>query len=398
MSSIISVSRFAIPIVLVVLLVGCSDRSSDLELVGPMDSERTLTHEQVQNIHEAAQASATAQPEFGSIIQTIQGDIDGISTSFDAETREVVVTISRDNGTELVIDTSSQGMDKIVEKVELGEDSPIDPRRGTDTRLVDFHHLIYEDGQEGGLLLEEGLLKARVFTSWDPNDLGDWITGGYWAFLTHEARGPKIAEVGAFIDGPEFDAAPSLPATGAAHYLGLAGGLFTAELGSNYSENSYASGEYGGRVQLTIAFDGGPDNETVMHGTISDFSLHGDHVDHRGATTTYGEGHRWRHVEMYLDFSPINAEGEVTGTLSASGGDVTSSEGVWGAVVSSSPDSDGNPRAIAGTQGAIAYTTDGSEFTFMGAFFAHSETRIFNDDVAPPPDDGDATLPPAPTP
>lgn len=81
---------------------------------------------------------------------------------------------------------------------------------------------------------------------------------------------------------------------------------------------------------------------------------------------------------MRLQGSPLNAEGEVTGTLSAHGGDVTSSEGVWGAVVSSLQDADGNPRAIAGTQGAIVYTTDGSEFTFMGALFAHSETRLFN--------------------
>lgn len=360
------ITRFAIPGVLVILFAGCSDKISDLEPVVPMDSESVLTHEQIQNIHEAAGASATAQPEFSSVIQTIQSNIDGISTSFDDETRDVVVTISRDNGTELVIDTSPHGVDKFVDKFELGEHSPIDPRRGTDTRL-----LVHQPSHD------EELLKARIFTSWDPNDLGDWVTGGYWALLTYDST-----EVGAFVDGPEFDAAPSLPATGSASYLGLAGGLFTAELGSDYTEGSYASGEYDGRVQLTIAFDGGPDDEAWVNGIIRDFSLGGDLVDHQGGTTDYGDGHRWRHVEMRLYGSPLNAEGEVTGTLSAHGGDVTSSEGVWGVVVSSLQDADGNPRAIAGTQGAVVYTTDGSEFTFMGALFAHSETRLFND----PPD------------
>ena len=352
-------ARFAIPSVLVILFAGCSGTTSDLELGGPMASEGALTHEQVQNIHEAAEASATAQPEFSSVIQTIQSNIDGLSTSFDVETRDVVVTINRDDGTELLIDTSHA-----VDKFELGEHSPIDPRRGTDAYLLDYH------SSEG----PGGLLKARIFTSWDPNDLGDWVTGGYWALLTYDST-----EVGAFVDGPEFGTTPSLPATGSASYLGLAGGLFTADLGSNYAEGSYASGEYDGRVQLTLAFDGLSDNGPSMAGSIRDLSLVGDLVDHEGGTTSYGDGHRWRNVEIRLHRSPLNADGEVTGALSAHGGDVTSSEGVWGAVVSSLQDANGDPRAIAGTQGAIVYTTDDSEFTFMGALFAHSEARLFSD-------------------
>ena len=356
--------RFVIPGVFVVLLAGCSDRISNLEPVGPMDSEIELTYEQVQDIHEAAEASATAQPEFSSVIQTMPSNVDDISTSFDAETRDVVVTISRDDGTELVLDTSQPDVDKR----ELGEHSLIDPRRGTDARLLGH--------PPDGL----GTFKARVITSWDPDDLADWGTGGYWAHLTDDGT-----QVGAFVDGPEFDAAPSLPATGSASYLGLVGGLFTADLGSDYTEGSYASGEYDGHVQLTIAFDGGPNDDASVLGRISDLDLVGDLVDHEGGTTSYRDGHKWRRVEMRLDNTPLSAEGELTGTLSAYGGHVTSSEGVWGAVVSSRQDANGDPRAIAGTQGAIVYTTDGSEFTFMGALFAYSEAWLFSDAAEPIP-------------
>ena len=52
---------------------------------------------------------------------------------------------------------------------------------------------------------------------------------------------------------------------------------------------------------------------------------------------------------------------------------IASAEGAWGGRFSNIPDSDGDPRLVAGTFGAEAISDGGSEGAFIGSFFGTKE-------------------------
>ena len=74
---------------------------------------------------------------------------------------------------------------------------------------------------------------------------------------------------------------------------------------------------------------------------------------------------------MELGAAPFGPDGTFAGS------DVTithpsftaQTDGSWGGRFSTTDDSAGNPRVVAGTFGGAANTSGESEFTFVGAFF-----------------------------
>ena len=78
-------------------------------------------------------------------------------------------------------------------------------------------------------------------------------------------------------------------------------------------------------------------------------------------------------IRARLGPTPFNASGEFRGrnvSIESSYTFVSSSRGAWGGKFSNTPDTEGEPRLVAGTFGGEGNTLGGSELVFIGAFFA----------------------------
>lgn len=211
---------------------------------------------------------------------------------------------------------------------------------------------------------------ARVVTTWNPLVFGDWASGGYWVYMDTDPETGEVssAEVGAFVDGPEFSGNSSQPATGQATYQGFATGLYTAAVGSGgaFEEGTYVLGEYRGSLALTADFAA----ETI-HGSVDGIVINGTAYTPSGGQTKFAD--ESVDGQILLNSATLSANGRATGSVSIVGNDnVASSEGVWGAQLSSTPDDFENPRAVAGTSGAIYTSHGGSEVALVGALYGVS--------------------------
>lgn len=345
-------------IALASLLWACAGADRHMTDMQPsMEPYADLSNQSAEAVTETAQTAATATPEFGSVVQSISDGIypvTDVSVAFDDDTYESVVTITRLNpftgtfSSELVFDTglnSLGGTDLEASETPLGRD-------GKDEFVV------------SGKNTEFAL--ARVITVWSPNVFGDWASGGYWLYIDTDPETGEVssAEVGAFIDGPEFSGESSPPTIGQATYEGLASGLYTAEVGSDgaFEEGTYALGEYRSSLALTADFTAG-----TIHGSVDNIVVSGSAYTPSG--DEIGFANEPLGGEIVLESAGLSANGRATGSASVSGNNVASSEGVWGVQLSSMPDGFENPRAVGGTSGAIYTTTGGSEIALVGALY-----------------------------
>ena len=352
------IHAMAASIALASLLWACAGADRHMTDIQPsMEPYAELSSQSAEAVTETAQTAATTTPEFGSVVQSI-GDgvypVVDLSVAFDDDTSESIVTITRLDpftgtfSSELVFDTglnSLGGTDLEASETPLG-------REGKD------EFVIYGKDTEFAL--------ARVITVWDPLVFGDWASGGYWLYIDTDPETDEVssAEVGAFIDGPEFSGNSSLSMIGDATYAGLAAGLYAAEVGSDgvFEEGTYALGEYRGSLALTADFTAG-----TIHGGVNDLVVSGSAYTPSG--DEIGFANEPLGGEIVLGSAELSANGRATDRASFSGDNVASSEGVWGVQLSSMPDDFENPRAVGGTSGVIYTTTGGSEIALVGALY-----------------------------
>lgn len=313
----------------------------------------------VKAILDAAHAAAIEQPDFGIIKQSLGNNVSSVSevtVAFDDATFESAVTVVRSNSSKLVFDT-----------VEDISDSIINPSISLSGREGKDEIVWYETDTEIAL--------SRVITTWNPDDLGEWMSGGYWIYGSLEpgTTGLSGAEVGAFIDGPELSGTASLPESGHATYKGFGAGYYTAEVGSDgaFEEGSLVMGEYWGSLILTADFGAAAMN---IDGSVYDIQVNG----HVHTSSELGEDIPQMPIngQILLNAATFSADGHATGSVSIVGDGIVRSDGVWGVELSSVPDDFDNPRAAAGTSSVIFTRENGAEAVMIGVLYGLSEPPV----------------------
>ena len=210
---------------------------------------------------------------------------------------------------------------------------------------------------------------AGVGVEWSDTDFADYLAGGYWMHLDIAASG---VEIGAFIDGPDYDSVVTVPASGSATYTGRAAGLYITSYGTDISTQTLPAGslefgEYAGALMLVANF--------------ASRSISGDirNVDTLNAYTVTPSGDIFELADtpstgyvMTFGSTSIRQNGQFVGndiTLTHPAVNIASSNGSWAGRFSTVDDGSGNPRALAGTHRGYAATDGGSESVFVGAHY-----------------------------
>ena len=187
---------------------------------------------------------AANSPNFGSITQSSNGNIDDISTDkveTDLEAGKLTVTVKDEN-----------------DNVSLELDSRTDLYENiNNTAWMDDEHEDFREGWSGDAWIlakqdGEDLVVSFAYVAWDDSDETNYLAGGYW-FKSNETDG--VTEVGTFGDaGPGsifsyYDGQNSSwvrPTSGTATYLGSAEGAYVGPDGDG--------GVWWSRLMLTADF------------------------------------------------------------------------------------------------------------------------------------------------
>ena len=313
----------------------------------------------------AAERAATSLPRFGSVTQSSNRNAAGVSTdaataSFDGHNLAFAVT--RGDGSGLQLDSAAHA----VADLTSDGSSPVPGYTGRDWYLLDYTPI--------------SASVAYAAVSWDNTDPTDYLAGGYW--MHFEGHLPSLAirevEVGAFVDGPELSGDRALPKLGTATYNGEAGGMYATLYGSDAAASgppgSTEIGDFGANIVLTADF-----GEATISGCINcdgSARLSGVFTDgSTGQSRTFGNAPG--SASIRLGPTTIGSSAGRPGSFSSEGIaltypglTVTRTEGSWGGQFSNIVDAADDPRLVAGTFGARARSSGGSETVFVGAYYA----------------------------
>ena len=296
------------------------------------------------------------------------------NTEFDGATLRVFV--EADDGTELSVNTA----DHVIE-TRPG----VTPMPGHRATALTF--LKIEDGSTS---------VAHALLSANPDDPMDYIAFGWWAYFPGQT--PLLSFEGserfAIIDGPELDHGyvPELPVDGTAAYTGPAGGLYAYETPVDEGEDACLCllDEYQGMVTLTADFEDGTLKGCIgCEGDLVTQRAHfgvflGEEVTDPGATA--------RDYELHLATAIMREDGMFERdkvTVKHPERTITLSDGRWVGAFSSRPDTDGNPRVIAGFSYVYFEESDGNVGAFSGSFLGLSETFRQTGVSEPLPENGE---------
>ena len=327
----------------------------------PGGGDQAPTRSDVQSANPGAARTAAAQaatnlPAFGSVTQSSNRGVAGVtddaaSASFDG--RNVSLTVRRKDGSRFSLNGATDRFGSVP---------------GSST--VPGHSF-----RGDGLLThtDTSLSLAAVYVSWDNTDPTDYLAGGYWMHAAGSTVPLNITgiEIGAFVDGPELSGAPTVTKLGTATYTGSAGGLYAYRYGSTRDDvpsGSIEIGEFGADASLTANFGAG---------TISGcLGCNGGATVSGVGTAPNGQTFAFIDVvipaRVRLGATPIGNAGSFRGTnvsVEITGTTVTGTNGSWGGRFSTVSDADGDPRVAAGTAGADWREADGSQGSFVGAWY-----------------------------
>ncbi len=209
---------------------------------------------------------------------------------------------------------------------------------------------------------------AYAGVDYDPDDLGDWMAGGYWLHATGDWRNGQIngIEVGAIADGPEFSDASNLPNSSTATYRGEASGLYAGIYGNDpgflVPSGTMEIGEYTGDFQATANFQ-----TLAVSGSITNVYTEG-YVVYPDGSEVIDSGDSDLTASLR---GRIESSGRITGSVlpSSPSLNITTRSGSWGSQLSSISDVSENPRAMVGTHGGRVTSSGGTEVVFIGAHY-----------------------------
>ena len=321
--------------------------------------EQMLTADRDATLAAAADATM-ALPAFGGVVQSTNRDAagvttDSIRTAFDGET--LTVRIARLDADAISLSTTDDTVSVVTWDAEPGKQSR---------------------GWYLGSTSDGGSSLVAVGIEWNNDDPSDYTAVGYWMHVDGNLVGGDIsgAEMGAFVDGPEFALAnpPVMPVQGTARYAGSANGLYAHDwsASSSYPPGSLSAGEWSATAELTADFASntiqgciGCGSPMIMGGTF----VNGDTGQHRQFV-----GDR-QPFALHLGATSFDSAGgfrDSSVTVSYGNSPLSGSRGAWGGRFSNILDSEGNPRLVAGTVGAYASGSAG-ETTFIGNYFAEKQ-------------------------
>lgn len=314
----------------------------------------------------SASRAATSLPYFSSVTQSMNRDVNGVTTDRAGATFDgagLTVTVTHADSSTLTIDTADA----------VDSDSFRDTFTNIPGASRTWHRWSTLNGSERSLTLAGlGVTSANGNSS-------DWLAGGYWLHIAGEnllASAPTVTsiDIGAFVDGPELRSPPSnLPGTGTARYEGLAAGTFYSR-GGTTSPWRNATGGFTATATLTADF--GDNTIRGCVGCKGDVQVAG--VSQDSATGEWSTVTNASDVQIRLGAAQIDSDGtfrvqDVT-TLRPEalrvGLTTTEETGSWGGRFSNIPVTTGEPRLAAGTFGSTSTLSDGGERSYVGAFIA----------------------------
>ena len=225
-----------------------------------------------------------------------------------------------------------------------------------------------------------------ALVSWNDDNPTDYLAAGWWLRFPGRysfRRGLSLADAegAAFIDGPELDISnpPRLPDAGRATYVGGTGGFFRYRYGSDWTGAGAPVDveEFTGTIAITADFS----DHTLRGciGCVGDLELEREHL--------YGVLGRPRgeplalptDYELHFGVTGINPNGSFVNTdvtVVHPERTVTESSGSWDGRLSNRPDTDGNPRLVAGSAAVEFVEADGSAGEFRSLFTAFGESLL----------------------
>ncbi|MCY4641412.1 MAG: hypothetical protein OXC41_01725 [Gammaproteobacteria bacterium] len=302
---------------------------------------------------------------FGSVAQSYRhgvSPIEGVDTSFDGD--RFTLTLNREDGSRTTLDSQRHGAD--LANTYDATTNPVTRRPAIDGVIydIDANHITV----------------AGTAMGWSNSDFTDYLAGGYWMHV--DLAAPAMAddlygaEIGAFIDGPDYEDRTRLPATGTATYTGIASGAYIATYGSDLPipgvgdpvPGAVETGNYGGNLILQADFAEGTVSGWIENVLVDGFVLTPEGAFHDANPMP---GHRIR-----LAADRIAATGRISGStveLHNSDLNIIAASGSWASRFSTVDDGEGMPRAIAGTHAGRFETAGGTETIFVGMHHAASE-------------------------
>ena len=297
-------------------------------------------------------------PIFGSVAQGFASSdisrVQGIDTTFNG--RRYTLSINRQDGSSTTVDTSRDNVFDVVERSP--SENPVTNRNWVDGYIVNESESEYTG--------------AGVVVDWSSSDFTDYVSGGYWVHVDFSKQ--HGGEIGAFIDGPEFENPIEMPLTGTATYDGRAGGLYIGVNGGDFPTSpagTYEQGEYDGRVTLVANF-----GTNRIGGKIDNIDVYNIMSIEPNGSASYSPYSISTDYELLLPFAPMNRAGEFIGDsviLTHPQIPIRSSIGSWAGKFSSIDDRAGHPRSVAGTNALHATTFGGSSVVITGAFYGATE-------------------------
>ena len=250
------------------------------------------------------------------------------------------VAVGREGSNEFVLDSATHSVQETVVDATAQQEYFISPedRFPIPASLAPGHEYrrwtLFDYSKSGSSV-------AYVSVSWNNSDSSDYLAGGAWMHLDGDLQSGEpvsVASVGAFVDGPEFSSAPTLPTSGTAEFRGRASGLYTYYYGPGGQEQfgelfpaagSEESGIFAGVTTLTADFgrntisgcigchEGGNNPDLVLLETIGDIvfpngfrhALYGGYldIDPPDLTTTPPAGSYARILLGEASIDPITA-------------------------------------------------------------------------------------------
>ena len=312
-------------------------------------------------ILDATSQAAMSPPRFGSVVQAAAVDVastSSISTAFDGT--DLTITVSRDDGGTLALDTGSDVSDS----------------SGTSESPIAGH------SAQAWVVLKidnDGISVARATVTANDSDAADYLTMGYWMHIAGDLSEFSFTgvEIGTFVDGPELSltSPASLPNQGKASYYGPAAGAYGVQHGAGGAGTPGPTeiGEFTSTVELKADFAAGAIGGCVgcRDGVALFGVLHDADTGEESDILLEDSGYR-----LHLDPTSFDSNGTFRGQqlrLEHAATSVASTIGAWGGQFSNSADSAGDPRLVAGTFGAEATGANESEAVFLGSFLGTKE-------------------------
>lgn len=349
-------------ILCVLFLAGCGGGGSGSSAPGtPSTPSYSRDDARLADTNRAlAQARTVARslPNFGSVTQSTNRGVSGIttdaaSTTFDGN--NLTVAVSRQDGSTVRFNSATDAL------VTAPGTSPIPGHTSRGWGTLGYTNT--------------SVTLGYAAVSWDNTDPTDYLAGGYWMHITGDLSTQRFtgAEIGAFIDGPELSGARSVPTLGTATYGGFSQGLYVSEHGSatDAPSGTVEVGEYRASLELTADF--GSRTISGCIGCIGAVEVAGIAQTPNGEVFDFSNS---IYARARLGTASINSGGTFRNSnvrVTIAGATASSTSGSWGGQFSNLPDSSGDPRLVAGTNGATWRGTDGTEVSFVGAFIGTTE-------------------------